>query len=81
MVLVEVVVVVMKMVVAVEMVRAAVKKTGHKTKRGLMALRISKTLWSKTAKNTDWSTGPLARPFARSFACSLTSLTPSLVGQ
>ena len=67
------------------------------------------TLWSKTAKNTDWSTGPFARPFARSlvrsfafhrslvcllrtarytrafrcvnlFACSLTSLTPSLMG-
>ena len=25
-------------------------------------------LWSKTAKNTDWSTGSLARPFARSLA-------------
>ena len=32
------------------------------------------TLWSKTAKNTDWSTGPLACPFAH-------SLTPSLLGQ
>ena len=53
-------------------------------------------LWSKTTKNTDCSTGPLAHPFVRllrtarfalalrcahSFACSLTSLTPSLVGQ
>ena len=63
--------------------------------------------WSETAKNRDVSTGPLARPFARSLApltrslapdCSLrsrpplrslvrslarslTSLTPSLVGQ
>ena len=25
-------------------------------------------LWARTAKNTDWSTGPLARPFARSLA-------------
>ena len=29
------------------------------------------TLWSKTTKNTDWSTGSLARPFAH----SLTPLT------
>ena len=39
-------------------------------------------LWSGTAKNQDVSTGPLARPFARtahSFACSglLASLAPS----
>jgi len=33
--------------------------------------------WSKTAKNTDWSTGPLARPFARSLARSLRSLPHS----
>ena len=26
------------------------------------------SLWSKTAKNTDWSTRPLTRPFARSLA-------------
>ena len=39
-----------------------------------------RALWSITAKNTDWSTGPLARPFARSLT-SLTPLTPSLVGQ
>ena len=54
-------------------------------------------LWSGTNKKTDWSTGPLARPFARSLvplirslaahyllrsrARSLTLLTPSLVGQ
>ena len=41
-------------------------------------------LWSGTNKNRDVSTGPLARSFARtahSFACSLTSLTPSLVGK
>ena len=25
-------------------------------------------LWARTTKNTDWSTGPLARPFARSLA-------------
>ena len=25
-------------------------------------------IWSKTAKNKNWSTGPLARPFARSLA-------------
>ena len=55
-----------------------------------------RALWTITAKNTDISTGPLDRPFARSLApdCSLcsrpplrsivrslTSLTPSLVGQ
>ena len=43
------------------------------------------TLWSITAKNTDCSTGPLARPFARSLApltgllapdCSLRSRPP-----
>ena len=31
------------------------------------------SLWARSTKNTDWSTGPLARPFARtahSFACS-----------
>ena len=33
--------------------------------------------WSRTTKNTDVSTGPLARPFVR----SLTSLSPSLMGQ
>jgi len=27
--------------------------------------RITLSLWSITVKNTDWSTGPLARPFAR----------------
>ena len=35
---------------------------------------LTTTLWSKTAKNTDWSTGPLPRPFAR----SLTPLTRPL---
>ena len=30
--------------------------------------KIRVTLWSKTAKNTDCSAGPLARPFARSLA-------------
>ena len=34
----------------------------------------SKTLWCRIIKNTDWSTGPLARPFA----CSLAPLTHSL---
>ena len=69
--------------------------------------KLLKALWSKIEKNTDVSTGPFARPFARSlvhsqrsllpllqtarfaralrcahsFARSLTSLTPSLVGQ
>ena len=33
-----------------------------------------RALWSKTAKNKESSTGPLAHPFAR-------SLTPSLVGK
>ena len=31
-------------------------------------MNITVALWSITAKNTDWSTGPLARPFARSLA-------------
>ena len=34
-------------------------------------------LWARTTKNTDWSTGPLARPFARSLVrshCSLVRL-------
>ena len=35
----------------------------------------SSALWSGTNMNRDVSTGPLARPFARSLA-SLTSLTP-----
>ena len=33
-------------------------------------------LWSITAKNTDRSTGPLARPFARSLAPLTRSLAP-----
>ena len=33
-------------------------------------------LWSRTAKNTDWSTGPLARPFAQSLAPLTRSLAP-----
>ena len=28
----------------------------------------SVALWSRTAKNTDWSAGPLPGPFARSLA-------------
>ena len=31
-------------------------------------LKTTPSLWSKTAKNTDRSTGPLARPFARPLA-------------
>ena len=30
--------------------------------------RFASSLWSKIEKNTDVSTGPLARPFARSLA-------------
>ena len=37
-------------------------------------------LWPRTNINPDLSTGPLARPFARSLA-PLTSLSPSLVGK
>ena len=37
-------------------------------------IRNSLTLLARTTKNTDWSTGPLARPFA----CSLALLTRSL---
>ena len=33
-------------------------------------------LWSRTAKNTDCSTGPLTRPFARSLAPLTRSLAP-----
>ena len=32
-------------------------------------------LWAQTTKNTDWSTGPLACPFVRSFTCLLALLT------
>ena len=37
-------------------------------------------LWSGTNINREVSTGPIARPFARSLA-ALTSLTPLLVGK
>ena len=36
----------------------------------------SNTLWSGTNKNRDVSTGPLARPFARSLAPLTRSLAP-----
>ena len=44
---------------------------------GDASLDVKAPLWSGTNKNRDVSTGPLASPFA----CSLTSLTPSLVGK
>ena len=49
--------------------------------------RASVALWARITKNTDLSTGPLARPLTRSLAPhyslahSLLSLTPELVGQ
>ena len=54
--------------------------SGTKTKRHQHRRRRKEetsTQWFRTAKNRDVSTGPLARPFARSLA----PLTPSLVGQ
>ena len=42
----------------------------------LFPFRLSMTLWSKTAKNTDCSAGPLARPFARSLEPLTHSLAP-----
>ena len=33
-------------------------------------------LWARITKNTDWSTGPLARPFAHSLARLTRLLTP-----
>ena len=33
-------------------------------------------LWARITKSTDWSTGPLARPFARSLAPLTRSLAP-----
>ena len=39
------------------------------------------THWSGTNKNRDVSTGPLARPIARSLAPLTRSLTPSLMGK
>ena len=60
------------------------KKKKKKKNKNKMEEKEKKTLWSIIAKNTDCSTGPLARPFAHtahSFARSLTSLTLSLVGQ
>merc|ERR1712002_811446 len=41
-----------------------------------VTIKKSSTLWSITAKNTDWSTGPLARPFARSLTLLTRSLAP-----
>ena len=43
-----------------------------------VTIKKSSTLWSITAKNTDWSTGPLARPFARSLTLLTRSLARSL---
>ena len=37
----------------------------NKTFISFLVKKRVKALWSITAKNTDWSTGPLARPFAR----------------
>ena len=34
------------------------------------------TLWARTTENTDWSTGPLARRFARSLALLAHLLAP-----
>ena len=68
----------------------------------IVLVKTNVTLWARSTKNPDLSTGPLTRPFTRSLAplthslaarfaralcCthslarSLTSLTPSLVGQ
>merc|ERR1712002_1419306 len=41
-----------------------------------VTIKKSSTLWSRTAKNTGWSTGPLARQFARSLALLTHSLAP-----
>ena len=41
------------------------------------SVRMSRALWSKTAKNTDWSTGPIACPLARSLARLTHSLAPN----
>ena len=49
----------------------------HTAKRVQKALRHTRTaLWSGTNKNRDVSTGPLARPFARSLALLIPSLAP-----
>ena len=50
----------------------------NQRKKGLFLLcsMIATTLLSITAKNTDWSDGPLARPFARSLAPLIRSLAP-----
>ena len=39
-------------------------------------LEMTASLWTITAKNIDWSIGPLARPFARSLAPLTHSLAP-----
>ena len=38
----------------------------------------TKSLWARSTKNPDKSTGPLARPFLRSLICSLAHFTRSL---
>ena len=43
----------------------------HSESKEVFVHDMNASLWSKTAKNTDCSTGPLARPFA----CSLAPLT------
>ena len=35
-----------------------------------------RSLWPRISKNTDWSTGPLARPFAHSLAPLTHSIAP-----
>ena len=42
----------------------------------MFLIKLTNSLWSITAKNTDCSTGPLARPFARSLAPLTRSLAP-----
>ena len=45
-------------------------------KRWLVSFHLSNPQWARSTKNTDWSTGPLARPFARSLAPLTRSLAP-----
>ena len=42
----------------------------------IFLFRFYSPLWARTNKNTDWSCGPLARPFARSLAPLTRSLAP-----
>ena len=57
-------------------VEISLRRLARDALRAMPIRRYQVALWSITAKNTDCSTGPLARPFARSLAPLTHSLAP-----